>query len=81
MACVLLATNSLEDLMGKISFLKANYPLLSENLVVFGRGEQASLVMEACFARPSFYRGIIVENPTRTVPLPGKFHKIGFWHT
>ena len=70
MACVLLATNSLEDLMGKISFLKANYPLLSENLVVFGRGEQASLVMEACFARPSFYRGIIVENPTRTVPLP-----------
>jgi hypothetical protein len=70
MACLLLATNSLEDLMGKISFLKADYPLLSENLVVFGRGEQASLVMEACHARPSFYRGIIVENPTRTVPCP-----------
>jgi len=50
--------------------LKANYPLLSENLVVFGRGEQASLIMEACFARPSFYRGIIVENPARIVPVP-----------
>jgi len=78
MACVLLATNSLEDLMGKISFLKANYPLLSENLVVFARGEQASLVMEACFARPSFYRGIIVENPARKVPLSGEISQNWF---
>lgn len=69
-ACLLLATESLEDLMGKISFLKASYPLLAENLVVFGRGEQASLIMEACFARPSTYRGIIVENPSRPVPMP-----------
>ena len=63
---------------GKNFFLKANYPLLSENLIVFGRDEQASLIMEACFARPSFYRGIIVENPTRIVPIPEEISRTWF---
>ena len=77
-ACVLVSSNNLEDLMGKISFLKASYPLLAENLIVYGKGEQASLVMEACFARPSFYRAILVENPTRAVPFPAESERTWF---
>lgn len=77
-ACALVTSNSLEDLMGKTSFLKANYPLLAENLIVYGKEEQASLVMEACFARPSFYRAILVENPTRAVPFPTEIDRTWF---
>ena len=34
--------------------------------------------MEACFARPSFYSGIIVENPTRIVPITEEISRTWF---
>ncbi len=78
MACSLLPADSLEDLMGKVSYLKANHGLLAENLIVYGEGQTAALIMEACFARPEFYRGVIAVNPSRPVPAPNLKSKTWF---
>jgi len=77
-ACVLLEAEKLEDLMGKVSFLKATYPLVSSNIIVYGKRQQASLILEACFARPSSYAGVIIESPSRPVPPPTEGSKTWF---
>lgn len=68
-ACLVLPASSGEDVLKKITYLRTEHRLLTENIFAWGDQQASGYLLEACREAPEKFKAVVMSNPIG-VPSP-----------
>ena len=69
-ACAVVKAKDVTELLETTYILRKNYPMIAENLYLWGEYEAADYILEATFQRPEAFKAIITLHPTKSISSP-----------